>query len=344
MVLRKTHCYEKKFGCYTSKYELRNIAGNHVRMVVCFFAAEYRAFGDSTASRLYLPDKKSIIRPIKKQNIVPEGEFICIPVRCISFKGDGGMYEIDKEKFGAFVAQLRKEQGITQKELAQKVYISDKAVSKWERGLSMPDITLLIPLSQALGVTVTELLECRRLEQVPMDSGQVEELMHKVITYSEETPAQRQKRRRQEIVLFGVSLVTVVLETLGLWAIGYSWEKIGLNLLIYEPLFFAFSGYFCFFSKDKLPKYYDEYEIDAYSDGIFRMNMPGIHFNNRNWLPIKRAAIRGMLISAMALPVLYFLCGLLFPVTVETTFVFVCLPLFFIAFFGPMYVAAKKYE
>ena len=157
------------------------------------------------------------------------------------------MYEIDKEKFGSFVAQLRKEQGITQKELAQKVYISDKAVSKWERGLSMPDITLLIPLSQALGVTVTELLECRRLEQVPMDSGQVEELMHKVITYSEETPAQRQKRRRQEMVLFGVSLVTVVLETLGLWAMGYSWEKIGLNLLIYEPLFFAFSGYFCFF-------------------------------------------------------------------------------------------------
>ena len=46
------------------------------------------------------------------------------------------MYEIDKEKFGAFVAQLRKEQGITQKELAQKVYVSDKAVSKWERGVS----------------------------------------------------------------------------------------------------------------------------------------------------------------------------------------------------------------
>lgn len=254
------------------------------------------------------------------------------------------MYEIDKEKFGIFVSQLRKEQGITQKELAQKVYVSDKAVSKWERGLSMPDITLLIPLSQALGVTVTELLECRRLEQAPMDSDQVEELMHKVITYSEETPAQRQKRRRQDIVLYGVSLVTVALEILGLWLLGYSWERIGLNLLIYEPLFFFFAGYFCFFSKDKLPEYYDEYKIDAYSDGIFRMNMPGIHFNNRNWIPIKQAAIRGMLISSMVLPIVYFLCSLLFPAIVEAIFVFICLPLFFISFFGPMYVAADRHE
>lgn len=50
--------------------------------------------------------------------------------------GRRDMYEIDKEKFGAFVAQLRKGQGITQKELAQKVNVSDKAVSKWERGVS----------------------------------------------------------------------------------------------------------------------------------------------------------------------------------------------------------------
>lgn len=256
------------------------------------------------------------------------------------------MYEIDKEKFGAFVAQLRKQQKMTQKELAQKVYVSDKAVSKWERGLSMPDITLLIPLSQALGITVAELLECQRLEQVSMDSGKVEELMHKVISYSEEPPAQRQKRRRQDMVLFGVSLVAVTLEILGLRVLGYSWEKIGLNTLIYEALFFCFSGYFCFLAKDKLPEYYDENKIDAYSDGIFRMNMPGISFNNRNWIPIKRAAIRGMLISAMILPMLYYCCGLIFPdfMEMESAFTLICLPLFFIAFFCPMYVAAKRHE
>lgn len=47
------------------------------------------------------------------------------------------MYELDREKFGSFIAQLRKEKGYTQKELAEKLSISDKAVSKWETGVSL---------------------------------------------------------------------------------------------------------------------------------------------------------------------------------------------------------------
>lgn len=47
-----------------------------------------------------------------------------------------GNYKIDNEKFGAFLSRLRKEKGMTQKELAEKLYVSDKAVSKWERGVS----------------------------------------------------------------------------------------------------------------------------------------------------------------------------------------------------------------
>ncbi|OUN29402.1 transcriptional regulator [Blautia sp. An81] len=46
------------------------------------------------------------------------------------------MYELDREKFGSFIARLRKEKGYTQKELAEKLSISDKAVSKWETGVS----------------------------------------------------------------------------------------------------------------------------------------------------------------------------------------------------------------
>lgn len=46
------------------------------------------------------------------------------------------MYEIDKEAFGTFLAQLRKEKGMTQKDLAERIFVSDKAVSKWERGVS----------------------------------------------------------------------------------------------------------------------------------------------------------------------------------------------------------------
>ena len=46
------------------------------------------------------------------------------------------MYQISNEKFGLFVTELRKEKNLTQKDLAEKVYVSDKTVSKWERGVS----------------------------------------------------------------------------------------------------------------------------------------------------------------------------------------------------------------
>ena len=57
------------------------------------------------------------------------------------------MFEIDKQKFGKFVAELRKEKGVTQKELAKELFISDKAISKWETGVSIPDTALLVPLA-----------------------------------------------------------------------------------------------------------------------------------------------------------------------------------------------------
>ena len=69
---------------------------------------------------------------------------------------------MDNEKMGAFIAELRKEKGMTQRELAAKLNITDKAVSKWERCLSLPDIALLAPLAQELGVSVGELLEGER--------------------------------------------------------------------------------------------------------------------------------------------------------------------------------------
>lgn len=46
------------------------------------------------------------------------------------------MFEINKEEFGAFISQLRKEKGLMQKDIAEKLFVSDKAVSKWERGVS----------------------------------------------------------------------------------------------------------------------------------------------------------------------------------------------------------------
>lgn len=65
---------------------------------------------------------------------------------------------MENEKMGQLISELRKSNQMTQKDLAVKLNVSDKAVSKWERGLSCPDISLLLPLSDILGLTIEELL------------------------------------------------------------------------------------------------------------------------------------------------------------------------------------------
>ncbi len=61
-------------------------------------------------------------------------------------------------KIGCFINEQRKAKGLTQAELANKLYISDKTVSKWERGVGLPDIDLMMPLCNELGITINELL------------------------------------------------------------------------------------------------------------------------------------------------------------------------------------------
>lgn len=72
-------------------------------------------------------------------------------------KSEVGEY-MDLQKVGAFIAKLRKEKGMTQEKLGDKLGVSSKTVSKWERGVNAPDIALLTQLSDILGIGVNELL------------------------------------------------------------------------------------------------------------------------------------------------------------------------------------------
>lgn len=72
---------------------------------------------------------------------------------------------MNNQKIGEFIKELRKEKNLTQKELADKLNITDRAVSKWERGLNCPDISLLDDLSQILEVSVIEILKGRKLDK-----------------------------------------------------------------------------------------------------------------------------------------------------------------------------------
>lgn len=69
---------------------------------------------------------------------------------------------MDQQKTGTFIASVRKEKGLTQAELAERLFVSDKTVSKWERGAGFPDIKNLESLAAALGVSIVELMQGER--------------------------------------------------------------------------------------------------------------------------------------------------------------------------------------
>ena len=81
---------------------------------------------------------------------------------------------MNQEKIGKFIAELRKQKKLTQEQLAEKLGITKNAVSKWERGLGLMDLSLLKPLSEILGVSVTEILNGEKIdEEIDLKSEEI---------------------------------------------------------------------------------------------------------------------------------------------------------------------------
>jgi len=78
---------------------------------------------------------------------------------------------MDQYVTGGVIRELREKKGLTQAELAEKLFVSDKAVSKWEMGKGYPDITLLEPIAKALDISVSELLAGRTVENVNISAS-----------------------------------------------------------------------------------------------------------------------------------------------------------------------------
>ena len=87
-----------------------------------------------------------------------------------------------KKTLGTMIAELRKQQGMTQLDLAGKMGVTDKAVSKWERDLSCPDINSLPNLAQILGVSVEELMQTKKEADAPVSkAAQILEIVPKAV-------------------------------------------------------------------------------------------------------------------------------------------------------------------
>lgn len=128
---------------------------------------------------------------------------------------------MDQIKVGKFIAQLRKERGLTQEALGQKLGVTNKTVSRWENGNYMPDIELLVPLGEALGVSANELLAGERLSGERFwkqaDENLVEAVRESSFSVKERTEFFKEKWRREHIWLLVLCAALCSAVSLYLW-------------------------------------------------------------------------------------------------------------------------------
>ena len=99
-----------------------------------------------------------------------------------------GVDSMNNYEFGKFISQLRKEKGLTQLQLAEKLNVTDKAVSRWETGKNYPDIEIFEDLSKIFDVSISELLEGKRIEK------------EKLLTVSEEQIVTQIKKNKKSSI------------------------------------------------------------------------------------------------------------------------------------------------
>lgn len=242
------------------------------------------------------------------------------------------MNTIDREKFGDFIARKRKEKNLTQKDLADKLFISPQAVSKWERGQSYPDITLLIPLSDILEVKLKDLLQGEE-----NSDSQVEDLIRKVVDMSATNPEEERRKKKRNIKIFSISIAIACIE----YFILYKYANLDLTRLL-TPIILGliFASQTWIFVSDKLPTYYDENKISFVSNGFFRINLAGLSFNNSNWKPVLTYLRIWTLGLIFISPLIELALRNVESQTIKTLGMVVPLLILFV----PVYIIGKKYE
>lgn len=138
---------------------------------------------------------------------------------------------MDNKKFGAFIAAQRKEKGLTQKELADKLCVTDKAVSKWERGLGFPDIKLIEPLSEALDVSILELMRSEHIEKTDIPTHNVSEALSNVIDIA----TYQRKIERRNILISVISVAAIIMVVFLIDAL----KVMGFLMVCLPVIFFA---------------------------------------------------------------------------------------------------------
>ena len=142
------------------------------------------------------------------------------------------VFIMDYEKIGRFIAEKRKEKGMTQKELANQLGIGDKAVSKWETGRGMPDNSIMLPLCSLLGINVNELLMGETLSEKDYNES-TEDI---ILTLMEEKESLKKKNKRNLFSFALVILLAAILFFLTTTPLQSSeLSHLGVLLYFYDP-------------------------------------------------------------------------------------------------------------
>ena len=119
---------------------------------------------------------------------------------------------MDAKKLGQFIAEIRKEKEMTQAELASELHVTDKAVSKWERGLGLPEINSIEPLAAALGISVAEVMQAERIQTGHVTEENASEMLTNAFDMVKQ---QRRQECKHHILISGGVLIAIVLLFLG---------------------------------------------------------------------------------------------------------------------------------
>ena len=122
---------------------------------------------------------------------------------------------MDQIKIGKFIAEERKAKKYTQRELADKLSISDKTISKWERGNGFPEVSLLLPLCNELEITVNELLSGERLQEMDYKK-KAEENMVNLVKEAQES--------KKKIIMSAMVGVLVIVAAVPLFVVAGMFE------------------------------------------------------------------------------------------------------------------------
>lgn len=187
---------------------------------------------------------------------------------------------MDAHKFGAFIAENRKAKNMTQAELAVKLQVTDKAVSRWERGLGFPDINTIEPLAAALDLSIRELMKSEKIttENKEIFERQVMEMMDDAIEMEKEN--QRQARTTHWMAGAVMVIVAILVKTLSKSSIGGAVVVGGVAALAVISLYFYVKNY----SDRQSRKIYGSFMLLATLFAGVLFHVCGMNMGNMLWL------------------------------------------------------------